>query len=467
MSNNEQMGGWSGDTYAQALAGEGEYWDNFIARRLLRGEMPGSVDWRLNFTQFRYNHQWRPFCLGLPGVNFRMGEINYVLRAAVPRPGVRVLDLGCGAGWLSLELARMGAHVTALDISPTNLALARYMADTNARNFPYLYQGFASIPCRLDDFGSVEYVYADLNTADLPVGEYDAVVVWDSLHHVANIERLLEGVHAALKPGGSFIGVDHAFATGRTHDFKESVYPLLDGFYSWVTDSDPEWLYDQAIEMSRRDWGVLSVDYDPTPVPGFEQFQGTLFAEMLDILRTSLRAEALQKASADPVQSEANEEESPFEDVSAQRLMRVLYESFSTREFKTICPFIQPEARVPKFRSEKERIFQHWLAVLIIQAGDEAIRRGLADGQWFLFHLSPERPTTVELPKWLREFGADTPLQIVANLQEDAARKNSYIAILEEELAGKNAAISELETRLKQREAELEEARRPRLPWKR
>src|SRR5205823_3312361 len=162
---------------------------------------------------------WRPFSLGPQLVNFRMREIRYVLATAAPRPGMRVLDLGCGAGWLSLELARRGAHVTALDISPTNLAIGRYMVETNERNFPFLYQRFAGLPCKLEDFGSVEYAYADLNTVDLPANEYDAVVVWDSLHHVAALEHLLEQVRGALKPGGVLVGVDHSFVTPRTGVF--------------------------------------------------------------------------------------------------------------------------------------------------------------------------------------------------------------------------------------------------------
>src|SRR5438552_1772800 len=84
--------------YAQSLAGEGEYWDNFIAQRLLQGQIPGSIDWRLAFTQFRYNQSWRPFSLGPQIINFRLREINYLLTTATPRPGMCVLDLGCGAG---------------------------------------------------------------------------------------------------------------------------------------------------------------------------------------------------------------------------------------------------------------------------------------------------------------------------------------------------------------------------------
>src|SRR5438876_1011162 len=389
-----------GAQYAQALAGEGEYWDSFIAQRLLAGQIPGSVDWRLACTQFRFNHGWRPLSLGPQLVNFRMREIGYVLASAAPRPGMRVLDLGCGAGWLGLELARRGAHVTGLDISPTNLALARYMAETNARNFPYLYQGFVGLPCKLEDFGSAEYAYADLNTVSLPSREYDAVVVWDSLHHIQALERLMEQVRAALKPGGVFIGVDHAFATPRTEEFNRAVMPWLDDFYAWVKAADPEWLYDAVSDAARRyDWGVLGIDRDPTPVPGWEPFQEQLLAEMLDIVRNSLRQEALDKAPdmpppvGRPQDTQDGVQESPFEDVSAERLMRVLLEEFQAARFETVCPLIMPEKHVPLYRTEKERIFQHYLSAVLIRIGKRAVERGQADGQWFLFHMTPARPS--------------------------------------------------------------------------
>ena len=79
--------------YADALSGEGAFWDAFTSQRLRRGEIPGSIDWRLTFTQFRYNHNWAPFCLGAAGANFRLPEISYMLTTAAPRPGMRVLDL--------------------------------------------------------------------------------------------------------------------------------------------------------------------------------------------------------------------------------------------------------------------------------------------------------------------------------------------------------------------------------------
>jgi len=48
-----------------------------------------------------------------------------------PQPGERILDLGCGTGQLTAEIAQRGARVTGLDHSAEMLAEAR-------RNFPQL-----------------------------------------------------------------------------------------------------------------------------------------------------------------------------------------------------------------------------------------------------------------------------------------------------------------------------------------
>ena len=90
MTNVEHPAQYSEAQYTAAIAEEGEYWDSFVVQRLLRGEMPGSIDWRINFSQFRYNHRWLPFCLGPQGINFRLHEIRYILALAARRPGLRV-----------------------------------------------------------------------------------------------------------------------------------------------------------------------------------------------------------------------------------------------------------------------------------------------------------------------------------------------------------------------------------------
>ncbi len=77
--------------------------------------------------------------------------------------GQRVLDAGCGTGALAVEVARRGAHVVAIDLSPTLIGLAR-------ERQPH----FLGV-------GSIEFRVGDL--LDPTPGSFDHVVAMDSLIH--------------------------------------------------------------------------------------------------------------------------------------------------------------------------------------------------------------------------------------------------------------------------------------------
>lgn len=77
--------------------------------------------------------------------------------------GCRLLDAGCGTGALSVEAARRGAHVVAIDLSPTLVQLAR-----------------DRLPGDLGG-GAVEFHVGDM--LDPRLGRFDYVVAMDSLIH--------------------------------------------------------------------------------------------------------------------------------------------------------------------------------------------------------------------------------------------------------------------------------------------
>jgi magnesium-protoporphyrin O-methyltransferase len=77
--------------------------------------------------------------------------------------GRRVLDAGCGTGAFAVEAARRGAHVVAIDLSPTLVDLARERTPKDL------------------GLGRIDFISGDM--LDPKLGEFDHVVAMDSLIH--------------------------------------------------------------------------------------------------------------------------------------------------------------------------------------------------------------------------------------------------------------------------------------------
>ena len=95
-------------------------------------------------------------------------------------PGARVLDLGCGAGFLTQDLQKAGYHATGIDAADGALAQAR----------------------KHDPSGQIHYMHGDI--LNLPTFErpFDACFLMDVLEHVENPDRALFEASRVLKPGG-------------------------------------------------------------------------------------------------------------------------------------------------------------------------------------------------------------------------------------------------------------------------
>jgi len=119
------------------------------------------------------------------------------------------LELGCGDGDLTLDLAAGGLTMTGIDLAPERITRARAAADA---------RGVA---------GRVRFQVGDLNTMALPEGAFDVVVAHDALHHILALGALLDRVHRALVPGGTLIVSDYA-GVGSVEKFLNALaYALL------------------------------------------------------------------------------------------------------------------------------------------------------------------------------------------------------------------------------------------------
>jgi trans-aconitate methyltransferase len=103
-----------------------------------------------------------------------------LLELLAPRPGERILDLGCGTGHLTRRIADAGAEVVGLDIDPGMIEQAR-------RHYPGL---------------RFEQGDASGFTVDSP---YDAVFSNAALHWVRNAGDAVRCIANALRPGGRLV----------------------------------------------------------------------------------------------------------------------------------------------------------------------------------------------------------------------------------------------------------------------
>lgn len=97
-----------------------------------------------------------------------------------PKPGERILDVGCGTGQLTTEIARSGADVVGIDSSAEMIASAR-------RNY-----------------SDLRFEVADATALPF-VGEFDAVISNAALHWVRDQQAAIASIARAMKPLARFV----------------------------------------------------------------------------------------------------------------------------------------------------------------------------------------------------------------------------------------------------------------------
>ncbi len=134
--------------------------------------------------------------------------------AGAIRDGMRVLDVGCGNGYLASKFIERGCRVVGLDLSEQGISIAR-MAHPKGR-----FEVFAADMRVLQNLGEEPF---------------DLVISTEVVEHLMQPREYAAGCFAALKPGGKFVcstpfhGYWKNLALALTNKFDFHANPLWDG----------------------------------------------------------------------------------------------------------------------------------------------------------------------------------------------------------------------------------------------
>jgi SAM-dependent methyltransferase len=184
-----------------------------------------------------------------------------VLELLAPKPGERILDLGCGDGVLTKKIADIGCDVVAVDSSfafidsARKLGLAAYVVDAVALPFS---------------------------------DEFDAVFSNAVLHWIKQADEMIAGVHRSLRTGGRFVAECGGF--GCVDKIRRGLVEALDK-RGIDGESRVPWYFptpgDYATRLERAGFRVDSIALIPRPTPlpgdirGFLETFGRCFIEGL------------------------------------------------------------------------------------------------------------------------------------------------------------------------------------------
>jgi SAM-dependent methyltransferase len=188
-----------------------------------------------------------------------------VVHLLAPRPGERILDLGCGDGVLAAKLAAMGCEVVGVDASEMQVAAARKLG-VDAR----VLAGEA-LPFR---------------------DEFDAVFSNAALHWMLRPDEVIAAVWRALKRGGRFVA--EMGGHGNVEATKAALVdaldrrgingqPLVPWYFPTIED------YSSRLRKAGLVISYISLFPRPTPLPGDIGLWLETFAE--NFLRTLPAAE--------------------------------------------------------------------------------------------------------------------------------------------------------------------------------
>jgi ubiquinone/menaquinone biosynthesis methyltransferase len=154
--------------------------------------------------------------------------------------GVRALDLACGTGDIAFALARRGASVTGLDITPGMIALARLRQASG-------------------EGAGVRFLVGDMMSLPFPDETFDVVTTGYGLRNVPGLATSVDEIRRVLKRGGQLLSLDFNRPRQPLVRFVYLAYlTIVGGTLGFLLHRDPD-TYRYLPESIRRYPGASAV----------------------------------------------------------------------------------------------------------------------------------------------------------------------------------------------------------------
>lgn len=181
-----------------------------------------AAEWWDETGKFAPLHRLNPLRIGYIRARIEQ-HFGHLVNGDAPFRNLRLADIGCGGGLLCEPMARLGASVTGIDASATNIGVA----STHAQSMGLI----------------IDYRATTAEDLAATAAQFDVVLALEIIEHVADLDLFYDSLVKLVKPGGllimstinrtakayamAIIGAEYVlrWLPAGTHDWKKFVRP--------------------------------------------------------------------------------------------------------------------------------------------------------------------------------------------------------------------------------------------------
>ena len=159
---------------------------------------------RLEFIHEPMDDYYRHPLIGIPS---RI-RVNKIFQELGKIRSKKLLDVGCEAGYITIQLAQKGALVTGIDLieEPIN----------------QLRRDLSFQPKKIKQ--RVRLQVADATKLPFPTNSFDIILATEVIEHITHLDRFVSGAARVLKPGGRLL------VSFPNENLRQPLYPIVSLF---------------------------------------------------------------------------------------------------------------------------------------------------------------------------------------------------------------------------------------------